>query len=353
MKLYVGSRDYKPEGFLTVDIDPVHKPDIVSDITKELAAPDASVDEIVASHVLEHIDWPDNFWALAEFARVLKPGGVLKVAIPDMAMLARMAQAGDSVFHAIGLIYGTGGRANRFEQHRYGFTASMMIDILEVLGFGDFEWWNSDFGDASNGWVPREENEPMAMSLNIQSVKLRGPAVDVKALYQRLIERPLGDFMSVAGEVGLQAGVSGDAQVAKLYQRVHFKLIEANARVRYLEEEMHKRIAAFEDELRIRVSDDANLRHRVAELEDDQRARISRENGMREQLTKCEAELGIRVSDDANLRHRVAELEDDQRARILREDEMRGRIEILQQELRKSIGGFFKRTLKNLVPFQK
>ena len=29
MKLYLGSREYKPEGFLTVDIDARHEPDIV------------------------------------------------------------------------------------------------------------------------------------------------------------------------------------------------------------------------------------------------------------------------------------------------------------------------------------
>ena len=32
MKLYLGSRDYCPEGFITVDIDPKNSPDIVADV---------------------------------------------------------------------------------------------------------------------------------------------------------------------------------------------------------------------------------------------------------------------------------------------------------------------------------
>jgi predicted SAM-dependent methyltransferase len=240
MKLYVGSRDYKPENYLTVDIDESMKPDILADITKKLDLADGAAEEIVASHVLEHIDWPDSFTALSEFSRVLQVGGVLKIAIPDMTALVRMMMSGDCSFHVVGLIYGCGGRTSRFEQHRYGFTAGMMIDILDILGFGEFDWWNSDFGDASNGWVPRAEQEPMGMSLNIRAIKLREPAVDVAALYQRLVERPLSEFHSVAAEIGVARGTENAAEVAKLYQRIHFQLIEANARIRYLEDQKRR-----------------------------------------------------------------------------------------------------------------
>lgn len=75
MKLYVGSRNYKPEGYLTVDIDPSMKPDIVADITKMSSVADNSCSEVVAGHVLEHIDWPDSFLAFSEFSRILRPGG--------------------------------------------------------------------------------------------------------------------------------------------------------------------------------------------------------------------------------------------------------------------------------------
>ncbi|MFT9400710.1 class I SAM-dependent methyltransferase [Acetobacter sp.] len=241
MKLYVGSRDYKPEGYASVDIDPAYNPDILCDITKGIPCETGSIEEIVAGHVLEHLEWPDSFWTLAEFSRILQVGGILKVAIPDMTLLTRMAQSGDSAFHAIGLIYGTDGRINRFQQHRYGFTASMIIDILEVLGFTNFDWWNSNVNDASNGWIPREEDEHMAISLNVMAAKATEPAVDVRELHARLIERPTSDFNSVAAEVGHTKGISATTQCTKLYQRIHFKLIEAQQRIKYLEDEIKKR----------------------------------------------------------------------------------------------------------------
>jgi SAM-dependent methyltransferase len=45
-----------------------------------LPVPDASVDRVMASEVLEHI--PDDVTAIAEIARVLKPGGRVAVTVP-------------------------------------------------------------------------------------------------------------------------------------------------------------------------------------------------------------------------------------------------------------------------------
>jgi SAM-dependent methyltransferase len=45
-----------------------------------LPVPDASVDRVIASEVLEHV--PDDATAIAEIARVLKPGGRVAVTVP-------------------------------------------------------------------------------------------------------------------------------------------------------------------------------------------------------------------------------------------------------------------------------
>jgi SAM-dependent methyltransferase len=50
------------------------------DATK-IPYPDASFDVVIANHMLEHI--PDDRKALAEFARVLRPGGLLLLAVPQ------------------------------------------------------------------------------------------------------------------------------------------------------------------------------------------------------------------------------------------------------------------------------
>jgi predicted SAM-dependent methyltransferase len=239
MKLYLGSRDYKPDGYLTVDIDPNVKPDIVADITKLDSIQTNSCDEVVAGHVLEHIDWPNTFLAFAEFARVLKTGGELKVAVPDLGALFRMLLSGDSAFHVVGLIYGVGGRVNKFEQHRYGFTIGMLIDILESLGFSDFDWWNSDFADASNGWCPRYENQHVGISLNVKAVKKREPVIDPKRIYMQLVEKPLSDYLSAVAEVLETDGPTlRSTDAYKVYQRIHFQLIDARQRIKYLEKKV-------------------------------------------------------------------------------------------------------------------
>jgi ubiquinone/menaquinone biosynthesis C-methylase UbiE len=53
--------------------------DLVSDITA-IPAPDASFDAILCSEVLEHVPEPTH--ALDEFARLLKPGGVVILTAP-------------------------------------------------------------------------------------------------------------------------------------------------------------------------------------------------------------------------------------------------------------------------------
>jgi predicted SAM-dependent methyltransferase len=243
MRLYLGSSDYKPEGFATVDIDPAMQPDIVADIVNLSPVADESCDEIVAGHVLEHVEWPDGFLALSEFARVLKRGGLVKIAVPDLGLLARMLLNGDSAFHATGLIFGIRGRTHPFEKHRYGYTAGMLVDVLESLGFADFRWWNSEIHDASNGWCYGPDGRRIAVSLNISAVKKGGPAIPLRELYNALKDNPLADFAGIASHLRASpdaAATNADAKctVPKLYQHIHFQLIEARQRIRYLEQQL-------------------------------------------------------------------------------------------------------------------
>jgi SAM-dependent methyltransferase len=48
---------------------------------------DGTVDVIYSSHMLEHLDRPTAQRFLAEALRVLRPGGVLRIAVPDLGML--------------------------------------------------------------------------------------------------------------------------------------------------------------------------------------------------------------------------------------------------------------------------
>jgi len=239
MKLYLGSRDYKPEGFLTVDIDPTHSPDILADVTDLRSIEDGSVEEICASHILEHLPWPLAYKALAEWARVLETGGLLRVAVPDLAALAAMIAEGHNVWHATGLIFGTGRLENAFEAHQYGYTKAMMTSILRALGFGEFDWWKHDLPDASNGWMHEEDSGRMAISLNIAARKLRAPLVAPDAMLARLVERRMSPFDDVLAEMagGLpELRELAAREDAMLTQKLHMALIDARMQVQHLRE---------------------------------------------------------------------------------------------------------------------
>jgi SAM-dependent methyltransferase len=71
--------------------------EVVRGDLRALPVPDASVDRVIAAEVLEHI--PDDAAALAEIARVLKPGGRVAVTVPRYGP-ERICWALSDAYHA-------------------------------------------------------------------------------------------------------------------------------------------------------------------------------------------------------------------------------------------------------------
>ena len=86
MKLNLGCGNKLLPGFINVDHWVGCNPDRVLDIAEDGLAPfaDCSIDEVIAEHVLEHIGpEPAKFLRLMrELYRVMKPGALLKIAVP-------------------------------------------------------------------------------------------------------------------------------------------------------------------------------------------------------------------------------------------------------------------------------
>jgi hypothetical protein len=131
-----------------VDIDARVQPDIVASITAMPQVASASVDAVWSSHNLEHLYAHEVPRALAEFLRVLKPGGFVLVTMPDMQRVAEYILQGNMIdpidqspagpISPVDLCYGhrpSIARGNEFMAHRTGFTAHSLTQQLTACGF--------------------------------------------------------------------------------------------------------------------------------------------------------------------------------------------------------------------------
>ncbi len=62
---------------------------MVHDLSRGIPFPDASVDIVYHSHVLEHLDRDTAHGFILECARVLRPGGLIRVVVPDFERYCR------------------------------------------------------------------------------------------------------------------------------------------------------------------------------------------------------------------------------------------------------------------------
>jgi predicted SAM-dependent methyltransferase len=93
---------YHPD-WINMDFIPANPDVIAHDLRKPLPLEKSSCDVIYTSHVLEHLSRHEARTFLEECNRVLRPGGLLRIAVPDLEMIARLyiryldaAAAGDA-----------------------------------------------------------------------------------------------------------------------------------------------------------------------------------------------------------------------------------------------------------------
>ena len=84
VRLDLGGGDWHRDGWLTLDIDAGS--DLFWDLRRGIPFPDNSVDVVYSSHFFEHLSYKDGQAVLAATYRVLKPGGLVSVCVPDARM---------------------------------------------------------------------------------------------------------------------------------------------------------------------------------------------------------------------------------------------------------------------------
>lgn len=87
----IGPGDFRIPNFFAVNIIKTPYTDFVVNLeTENLPFRDNSIDLIYTSHFIEHIAWYHIDHIFEEFTRVLKPGGVLEIWIPDGQKIANI-----------------------------------------------------------------------------------------------------------------------------------------------------------------------------------------------------------------------------------------------------------------------
>lgn len=75
------------EHFINLDFDWLPGLDLCWDITKSIPLASNSLSGIFTEHTLEHFEWQDVAQkVLPELFRILKPGGVIRISVPDAEM---------------------------------------------------------------------------------------------------------------------------------------------------------------------------------------------------------------------------------------------------------------------------
>ncbi len=116
------------------------------DVRKRLPFDDNSMEVVYSSHMFEHLDRAVAINFLRESRRMLVDGGILRIAVPDLARKARAySESGDAdVFvESLNMSHDSSSalrervvdRVVGFRQHRWMYDATSLSHLLESNGF--------------------------------------------------------------------------------------------------------------------------------------------------------------------------------------------------------------------------
>jgi predicted SAM-dependent methyltransferase len=151
-KLNIGAGDTQIDGFTPWDIKDGHD-------ARKLDYEDNSVDEIRASHVLEHFTFREARDVLAEWSRVLKPGAKMRIAVPDVDKCLTQKD-GKRLFYLMG------GQTDEHDIHKSAYDEGRLRAVMTEAGLTGIKHWSSNNTDTASHPV----------SLNLEGVKAREPA---------------------------------------------------------------------------------------------------------------------------------------------------------------------------------
>ncbi len=177
MKLHLGCGSVNLPGFVNVDIADFPHIDHQQSVADLAIFADNSAELIYASHVLEHFDQFEVKTVLDEWKRVLAPGGILRLAVPDFEQLVAIYHSTQDVGKILGYLFGQEKPARKFTHHKCTYDFRSLQVTLETAGFVDvkkYDWrktLHKDYPDCSQAFYNLDPKNRLFFSLNVECQK--------------------------------------------------------------------------------------------------------------------------------------------------------------------------------------
>jgi predicted SAM-dependent methyltransferase len=182
MKLHLGCWHRNFPGFVNVDLCDMPHIHFNSSIDKLPFIENESVDYIYCSHAFEYFDLEKAQDVLFEWKRVLKPGGILRIAVPDFDKLLIVYQKTQDIKRVLGPLFGRMMIKDKNNEvclfHKTVYNYQLIVEILSTQGFVEinrYDWRETEhsmFDDHSQAYFPHLDKENgLLISLNVEAKK--------------------------------------------------------------------------------------------------------------------------------------------------------------------------------------
>lgn len=175
MKLHLGCGKRFIPGYYHIDAVEFAHVDLVHAVDRLPMIADSTAEVVYACHVLEHYPRQRVPDVLAEWRRVLVPGGTLRIAVPDFATLVKLYQQTGNLRDVIGPLFGRGDYL--YNVHFNVFDFNTLEAVLLTAGFYNthrYDWRKTEHAsvdDYASAYFPHLDKNGLLLSLNIEATK--------------------------------------------------------------------------------------------------------------------------------------------------------------------------------------